>query len=135
MKKYKRVLLIDDDEACLFLHQLLIEEMDLSLQIDCVKNGLEALKYINLHYTPERNKDVDYPPTLLLLDINMPVMDGFEFLERCQGISYLEERAIRVVLLTSSSATADRSKAHQYGIKQYLTKLLTKEMLEKLLAE
>jgi CheY-like chemotaxis protein len=71
----------------------------------------------------------------MLLDINKPLTDGFEFLERCQGVSYLEERAIRVVLLTSSSATADKSKEHHYGIKEYLTKLVTKEMLEKLLAE
>lgn len=68
-------MLVDDDDSTNYLHKIIIEEMRITEQISIARNGQEALDKISDHIKDDQCLD------LIFLDINMPVMDGFEFLQ------------------------------------------------------
>lgn len=75
-KKVKCILLIDDDEPTNFLHKIVISDSGRAEKVVEVQSGFEALDYL------EKMEDGKYPqPDLIFLDINMPAMNGWEFLE------------------------------------------------------
>lgn len=111
-----KVLLVDDDRAINFLNQIILKDSGFNCTVDVALNGSEALDMI---------KGSSVCPDVILLDINMPVMDGFGFLQgfkemgKCYGNS-------RVYMLTSSLRDSDRDEALGYEcVKSYLEKPLT----------
>ncbi|MEO0573588.1 MAG: response regulator [Bacteroidota bacterium] len=74
MGKLKSVLLVDDDDTTNFLNQFFIRQVDSSIEINVALNGKEALDFLVL------NGNDDILPCLLILDTNMPIMNGWEFL-------------------------------------------------------
>ena len=127
MKKVKSILLVDDDSTSNFMAQLLLEDLNVAEHISTTLNGQEALDYIQIHCT------VDTCPNLILLDINMPVMNGFEFLEHFQQLPVSNQ--IRVVMLTSSVYHKDMEKAKDYQINHYISKPLTTEKLQEIFSD
>lgn len=126
MKKLKKVFLVDDDETSNFLNTLLIRNMEITEKVEVAKNGKEALtKFLAL----QQFKDKDWPE-LVLLDINMPVMDGFEFLEEFEKLYDHDHENIKIVMLTSSDSPKDIDKAKKYNIAGYINKPLTEEKLQ-----
>ena len=129
MKKLKKILLIDDDEATCFLETYLLENMDVSGEIDSVYSGEEALAYL------QECRERQVYPDLIFLDIKMPEMDGFEFLENLQACDSSEIRKLNIVMLTSSSTVRDMEKAGSFRhlLKGYAVKPLTKELVKEVL--
>jgi len=126
MKKLKKVFLVDDDETSNFLNTLLIRAMEITDKVEISKNGKEALsKFIKLN-------DKDWPE-LVLLDINMPVMDGFEFLEEFEKLNAEEQENTKIIMLTSSSSPKDLDKAKKFNIAGYINKPLTEEKLQNII--
>ncbi|MEM1260093.1 MAG: response regulator [Bacteroidota bacterium] len=74
MGKLKSVLLVDDDDTTNFLNKFFIAQVDSSIEINVALNGKEAIDFLVL------NGNDDILPCLLILDTNMPVMNGWEFL-------------------------------------------------------
>lgn len=130
MKKLRKVFLVDDDETSNFLNRILIQEMQEVDQIYVAKNGKEALNKVHDFIALE---EAEWPQ-LILLDINMPVMDGFEFLEEFSKYDALKRNKILIVLLTSSDSQKDIDKAKNYNIAGYLNKPLTEEKLQKVIS-
>ncbi len=97
-----RILLIDDDEVANFLAERLFKLYNNNLVPTVCRNGKEAVEYL------ETSKIV---PDLILLDINMPLMDGFEFLA-WQSQSPFKE--INVVMLSTSKTEEDVSRTEPY---------------------
>jgi len=128
-RKVKNVLLVDDDETSNFMHQLLLEDLQVAGQIYVSLNGKEALDFLRTNCLEPRLPC----PELILLDINMPVMNGFEFLDKFQYLPF--RQAIRVVLLTSSVNAKDAEKASAYPVSGLVNKPLTEEKLKELLDE
>jgi CheY-like chemotaxis protein len=133
MKKLKRILLIDDSEATNFMNQYFFEKLNVCDRIDVATNGSEALKILN-EIKPDRWEEE--MPDLILLDIKMPVMDGFEFLENYEKLPENMRKSVITILLTTSMSETDRSKANGYSsVNNFLNKPLTinnvKELLEK----
>lgn len=114
-EKIKRILLVDDDQILNFLHSRLFEKTGIVEQVDIALNGREALDYLAKGINKrEAEQERDIQPEIILLDINMPVMDGWEFLEEYKKLGNTKRHGIMVVMLTSSLNPDDREKAKQY---------------------
>lgn len=129
MKNFKNTLLVDDDPISCFINQKIIEKTELARHIAVVHNGAEALDYIikNVMINTENGK-----PDLIFIDLNMPVMDGFEFLQKFKALDAKYSENIEIVVLTSSNNQADIKKAKNYNVIAYLLKPLTVESLNSL---
>ncbi len=129
-RKLNCILLIDDDEPTNFLNRMVIEEVDCTERIETMQSAREALKYLT-NSTPTGN----YPrPDLVFLDINMPAMDGWEFLEKYNQLPEDQKAKIIVVMLTTSFNPEDELKARQIaGISGFRNKPLTPDVLLQIL--
>lgn len=126
-KKLNCILLIDDDSSCNFFHERLLKKMDCVESIEVASNGKEGLDFLK----SKKNR-----PDIIFLDINMPKMNGWEFLEEYEKLSEEEKSKIIVVMLTSSLNPDDRTKAENFGtVKAFNPKYLDKEAVEKLLQD
>ena len=76
MKTIKNLTLIDDDDIFVFLTKKAIESTNLVELIKVFGNGLDAINFLK-----ENSDDVDSLPEVILLDLSMPIMDGWQFLE------------------------------------------------------
>ena len=118
-----RLLQIDDDPVILFLHNKLFSKYTNS-KIEQFKNGKLALD----HILDNNGPDISY---MLLLDINMPVMNGWEFMDEISNLGL--DKSISVVILTSSADYADLDKSKSYdNIVHFIQKPLTREKIEKI---
>lgn len=75
----KSILLIDDDKTTNFLNQLFIKQIGYDLKVNVVTNGKEAIDFLN-NDELYNDEDSSFIPCLILLDTNMPIMDGWDFL-------------------------------------------------------
>jgi len=125
----KTILLIDDDEATNFIHQMVIKQVGCTENVVVKENGAEALEYLT------SSIDGKYPqPDLILLDINMPRMDGWEFLEEYKNLDDDQLAKTVIVMLTTSLNPDDKDKANVIPvITGFMSKPLTAEMLEEIL--
>ena len=122
------ILLVDDDPDDNFLHQLVITESGLCDTVRVAESGPAALHYLTQTDQPDYLR-----PDAILLDINMPGMNGFEFLEQYHGLpDYLKSRVV-VVMLTTSLNPSDKVRAMQSAeVSTYQSKPLTQAMLQSL---
>lgn len=130
-KKLNCILLIDDDDAINFIHEWVINKVDCAEKIEKVENGVEALEYL------ESTKDGKHPqPDLIFLDINMPRMNGWEFLEEYHKLDEDKKGKIILVMLTSSLNPADLAKSKTITeVHAFKSKPLTIESLQDILKE
>lgn len=134
MRKLRGVLLIDDDDTTNFLNQRLLDRMNVTENIRTFVNGKQAFDYLysvsNDHYE-ESNKNY-FHPELIFLDINMPVMDGFEMLDLYERLDKNFRQGIVMAVLTTSTHPQDTANSKKYAA-EYLTKPLTSEKVNALL--
>ena len=107
MRKIKHLLLVDDDPTTNFFNRHLIVKTGLCENIHEAKNGQEALDILEIL------KENDEFPEIILLDINMPIMNGFEFLDRYIAMEKRLESVV-VCMLTTSLADEDLVRAQKY---------------------
>ena len=129
MHKLSSVLLVDDDETTNFLNAHLLKSLGVTDQVLVAINGREALSLLARHCTPPATTC----PLLVLLDINMPVMGGIDFLEAYQPQP--PAQAIRVAVLTSSVHPRDLERLRQLPHIALLHKPLTRDKINTLLQE
>jgi len=124
LKQINCVLLIDDDEATNFINQMVIEESGCAEKIVVRESGFEALEYLTSTENGEHPQ-----PDLIFLDINMPGMDGFEFLEEYEKLTTEQKGKHVVVMLTTSVNPDDKDRATKFkDVDQFMHKPLTPEM-------
>ena len=131
-KKIKAVMLIDDNEIDNLINQKMIEAASLCENIYTHTGAKSAIEFLkNLEKMADSVND--FFPELIFLDIDMPLMDGFQFLDEFEKLSNDTKGKIKIVMLTSSINPQDMSKAKKYPyVKKYINKPLTQENLEKL---
>ena len=118
-------MLIDDDEDDNFFHQRILRKSDVAEHIQVAQNGLDALDYL----TKENQI-----PELIFLDVNMPKMNGWEFLEEYSKVDAKQNTQPIIIMLTTSLNPADKERAGKiYKIDGFETKPLTGEMLNRIL--
>ena len=113
INKNTTVIICDDDEDDVFLIKSVMEEIDFSNRVTCLKNGLELLEHLNKH----KNEPAI---GLILLDLNMPKMDGREVLKEIKNNPAF--RRIPVVILTTSSSPQDIDQCYALGANSFITK-------------
>ncbi len=129
--KFNCILLVDDDDATNYLHQMVIEEVGCCEKIAVAGDGEQALRFLQAEACEDEDPAV---PELILLDINMPWMDGWEFLEAYQALPEEKRGAQLVVMLTTSLNRDDRARAEAAPeVADFLIKPLTEESLAALL--
>ena len=126
-----QILCIDDDPITLMLCKKVIVKSSFSNEIITSQNGEEALSYFNtIKYTNNQNKPIPQPQ-LIFLDLNMPVMGGWEFLDYFNSEEFSEFNTIKVVVLSSTIDPEDLEKSKQYPmVIDFLSKPISKSMLE-----
>jgi CheY-like chemotaxis protein len=133
-KKLNKILLVDDDYVTNFLNESLIQELEIAEQIKVANNGEEALGIVEGACIEQVNSHVHVCPDLILLDVNMPVMNGFEFLEAFERLKNCYKSKISVVImLTSSGNPTDLEMARKFDVAGYIYKPLTEEKLQQVL--
>ena len=129
MKKFKRVLLVDDELICNYISIKWVKRLEIAENIYVVNNGFQALEFIKNNINAEDGTC----PDLVLLDIKMPVMDGFQFLKELHNTSLPCRERLKIVLLTSSTSVTDIKNAYKYNIVGYIEKPLNREKIENLM--
>ena len=126
-----QILCIDDDPITLMLCKKVIVKSSFSNEIITSQNGEEALSYFNtIKYTNNQNKPIPQPQ-LIFLDLNMPVMGGWEFLDYFNSEEFSEFNTIKVVVISSTIDPEDLEKSKQYPmVIDFLSKPISQSMLE-----
>ena len=124
----KKVLLIDDDTVTNFINKKLIKKSGLADEILVAENGKQGLDM--LLATTSNNQR---PPDVILLDINMPILNGFQFLQRLQGFEINFVETIKIAILSSSDNADDKARAKSFGITHYYTKPVNLDFIKQIL--
>lgn len=132
MHKLTCVLLVDDDATTNFLNRKLLERLAVTDQLLEARNGQQALDLVVAH-CQTASPDC---PALILLDVQMPVMNGFEFLEAYAQLPLAHRHgAIIIVMLTTSLHPRDVARVHELNIAGFLNKPLTREQIDQVLQQ
>lgn len=135
-QKLNCILFIDDDEPTNFISKMLIEESNCTEHVEIAQSGQAALNYLlNNEHVGGNNKN--FPcPDLIFLDINMPAMNGWEFLDKYNELDQQHKGKVITVMLTTSLNPDDRTRANENpAISSFETKPLTQEKLDRILKE
>jgi len=124
-EKLNCILLIDDDEATNFVNTMLLEKASCAHEIKAVTSGKEALTFL---------KSIDahgnHPqPDVIFLDINMPLMNGWEFIEEYRKLLPEQRGKVVVWMLSTSNNLDDKERAEKLGSDGFMAKPLTIDKL------
>ncbi|GHC58530.1 response regulator [Ulvibacter litoralis] len=124
------VLLVDDDKATNFFNKMVVNRHGGFSHVVSTQSGLEALEYLK-----EVNNAKKVKPDLIFLDINMPAMNGWEFLIEFEKFDNAFTDTIKVILLSTSSDPADVKKSiDKHPVDDYINKPLSFPLLNEVLA-
>lgn len=119
-----RLLLIDDDEITNFAVDAILSRVDTIQSYEIKDNGWDALEF--LRDCESKNQF----PHLIFVDLNMPEMDGFEFIERYQSLFWPSHKFTKINVLSSSVSEKDRQRSLSYScVSEYTYKPLTEKKL------
>jgi CheY-like chemotaxis protein len=124
------IMCIDDDPITQMLIKKVVQKVAFSKEIITAQNGEEALGILN-QLKSGNNKATNISPQIIFLDLNMPVMGGWEFLDFFNTLNYSEFNTIKVVILTSTIDPEDIEKSKTYpNVITFQSKPITVEMLD-----
>lgn len=125
MAQYACVMLVDDNEIDNIINEKIIEANKFADKILVFQTGQSSLDYLTSH-----QNDAAMLPEIIFLDINMPIMDGFQFLEKFEALSALVHEKCKIIMLSSSISPKDidRAASNRF-VKKYLNKPLNARYL------
>ncbi len=112
MKRIKTICIIDDDPITVFGIKKMLTSLDLADEINTYVNGKEAIDDLSMKFSQKQEL-----PEVIFLDINMPIMDGWQFLERFIALDISNK--IRINVVTSSIDPFDRNQWEQFRTKTH----------------
>ncbi len=128
MNLINMIFIVDDDPIHQQIAKIMIERQGISNNIRVFSDAQEVLDYFR-----ENTNVADALPDLILLDLNMPVMDGWEFLDEYAGFQTSLPKEVKIFVLTSSIDEKDKERVRSYKfVSGYLTKPLSKEIISHL---
>ncbi|OAQ39089.1 histidine kinase [Pedobacter psychrophilus] len=121
------ILIIDDDEINNFIAGKLIKKVQENTVVNTCLNGLDGINYV------KSKIDSDDFPDIIFLDINMPVMNGWEFLDLYSDLTSKIKKEVTINMLSSSVYNEDIEKAKIYpSVNKFISKPLTIEKIQNL---
>lgn len=121
----KHVLLVDDNPVDNYINRLIITKTQLAETISVVQSGLEAIDLLKQFLS-----NGERFPDLIFLDIRMPIMDGFEFLDAYDGFPHEHKATCKIIMLTSSKDERDIERANQNPhVRKFISKPLTPDAI------
>lgn len=132
IKKFYSVMLVDDNEIDNLINQKMLEATAVCERIYLHTGAKSAIEFLkNIDKVADDNPDII--PEVIFLDIDMPLMDGFQFLDQFENLSDRIRAKSKIVMLTSSINPQDVSRSRKSSyVKKYLNKPLTQDALKKL---
>jgi CheY-like chemotaxis protein len=122
--RFKKVMLIDDNEIENFVNKKLIETTEFSAETECCLSAETALEKI-------RNSIIDELPEIIFLDIKMPGMDGFGFLDEFAMLPTEVHQHVKIIMLSTSESFKDLNRANKNKfVYRFLNKPLFEQALE-----
>lgn len=127
--KFNDVFVVDDDKIFHFIIKKLLVHNNINVIPKFFENGLQAIEGIKTKLNKGEN-----PPDLILLDINMPILDGWQFLEEFKAIKDRLSKEIIIYIVSSSDDSTDKNKAKNYQseVKNYYLKPMTADDLKEI---
>lgn len=127
--QHLNICLVDDDQIYQFTTKKTLELLNYDVKISSFTNGEQVLNFIL-----QNVKDPDQLPDIILLDINMPVMDGWQFLQEFTLLKNALSKHIKIYMVSSSSNQADikRSKEN-YGVEDFFVKPINRSHFNEIL--
>lgn len=120
----KTALLIDDDPIFNFLSSKILERLKVVHQIHTANNGKDAIDLIHSNYLLSASL-----PDLILLDLNMPILDGFGFIEAFKELDVPHKEKVNIIIVTSSPNPKEIERANILGVTRYLSKPISDQGL------
>jgi CheY-like chemotaxis protein len=127
------ILLVDDDETTNHVNKRLLSRLNVAREIKILANGQEAMNYLSR----TEGSEADYQrPDLIFLDIKMPVMDGFSFLQAYEHVDIQQEEPIIILMLTSSASFYDLERLKSFPrVKKHISKALTEAEVKEIMRD
>ena len=124
MERLKKIMLVDDDDVAGFLTKMIIDNLGIAESVVIAMNGKEAIELL---------EQEDYIfPDIIFLDINMPIMDGFDFLNAWERNGM--ETKSKIVMFSSSLRPSDRKQALEFfDVVDYIEKPMTEDKIKELI--
>ena len=122
------ILVIDDDPICHLISMKFIQQTGLTNEIYTACNGKLALDLIHTFSCSKQSI-----PHVIFVDLNMPILDGFGFIEAFKELSIPGKDKIQIAIVTSSIDSNDRNHANELGIDHFLTKPLSEQTVRSVL--
>ncbi len=125
MMRQINVLLVDDDPLFHFINTKMLQFEGVT-RIYTAPNGKEALEFIE-------SAEKESMPDIILVDLQMPILNGFGFIEAFRNLNIPHKEQIRIVILTSSFSPRDKLRAQELGVTDYLIKPLSETSIRPVL--
>ena len=128
--KYNNILLIDDNPLDNFINEKMIECTNFSKHINISTDGQTALDYVN-KLINSNSEEAENNLDCMFVDLNMPLMDGFEFISHFKKINDKKLLKCKIIILTSSIAQEDRARSEKMDPEIiFINKPLTTQFLD-----
>ncbi len=127
--KHKYVMLIDDDELDNFINEKMVQASCFSENTYITTSGKSALEFLSNIVNNFPNPEIVFPE-VIFIDINMPIMDGFQFIQLLKSTFSNHLKYTQLIILTSSVFPEDKERAYELSSNiLFMNKPLTEEML------